>query len=92
MQLITRPYNSIEAGIYLSTVDVSNHLGTYIYFICKRSTTTLATSHALPKEINSIWFHVVVLRPLQHVKSRRYKSSHELYVHAKHQDAKICMH
>jgi hypothetical protein len=63
MQLITRP------GTYLSTIDVSNHFGTYIYFIGKRSATIFGTFHTFPKELYSIWIAVVVLRPLQHVKA-----------------------
>jgi hypothetical protein len=58
MYLVTRPYKSVEPGIYLSVVHV-----TYIYLICKRSTTISGTIHTFPKEINSIRLHVVVLSP-----------------------------
>jgi hypothetical protein len=64
MYLVTRPYKSVEPGIYLSVVHV-----TYIYLICKRSTTILGTIHTFPKEINSIRLHVVVLSPLRHIKT-----------------------
>jgi hypothetical protein len=77
MYLVTRPYKSVEPDIYLSVVHV-----TYIYLICKRSTTISGTIHTFPKEINSILLHVVVLSPLWHIKNLGYKICHEILVHA----------
>jgi len=76
MHLITRPQNSVETGMYFSTTDVSNHFGTYIYIIGKRSATIFLTIHTFPKELYSIWLTVVVLRPLQHVKALDYFEAH----------------
>jgi len=76
MHFITRPQNSVETGMYFST-DVSNHFGTYIYIIGKRSATIFfLTIHTFPKEFYSIWLTVVVLRPLQHVKALDYFEAH----------------
>jgi hypothetical protein len=72
MHLITRLYDSVQTGMCLSTVDVSNIFVTYIYFISKRSATIFGTSHTFPKEIYRIWIHVVVFLPLQHVKTLVY--------------------
>jgi hypothetical protein len=37
----------------------------------------LRTIHTFPKEINRIWIHAVVLRPLQHAKHLDYNDMHE---------------
>ena len=75
MHLITRPYIIVESFIYgLFMHSPKNKFivqVTYIDLISKRSTSTLQTVHALPKEVNQIWFHVVIFRPLQHSKKLR---------------------
>jgi hypothetical protein len=60
----------------LSIVDVCNHFRTYIYFICKRRSTSSGTIHTFPKEVYNIWLSVVVLRPLQHAKALDYFEAH----------------
>ena len=39
--------------------------------------TILRTIHTFPKEINRIWIHVIVLRPLQHAKNLDYNDIRE---------------
>jgi hypothetical protein len=77
MHLVTRPNILVESSNLLVIVHISINYCTYIYVICKRSTAILWAIHTLPKEFNRIWFHIVILRPLQHAKILGYNDISE---------------